>query len=192
MNVYERLLSAKENGELIAIIYHGGSHPGKARMIYPIKVTESEVWGREPDAKQAKQFKLEKVEIAAENVVVHDFSGHEDLQEPATLKDAIYPYLADLESSKLAVNVSETSVSLHSCFKNGKPRKSSELIICYHEPSPYRFETNLKTGERYQVDNKITGKERPWFVGSTRGGWHFKNLGSAVARFIEEFRAMQE
>jgi len=60
----ERLESAAHAGEMVSIIYHGGSRAGIARRVLPVRVTEDVVWAIEADGEQRKQFKLAKIELA--------------------------------------------------------------------------------------------------------------------------------
>jgi hypothetical protein len=192
VNVYERLQTAKENGELVPIAYHGGSHPGKTRLIYPTKVTETEVWGREADGTLAKCFKLAKLELASQDAEIHNFSAQTSPPEPETLAQVLAPYLAEIETSPLEIERDETFLGLYDHFKNGKRRRHPLLCLHYVDPLPYRMTTDWETGARTRVERPLTGNEKPWAVNSPRGDWNFKKLSSAVIRFMEEFRAMQK
>lgn len=191
MPVRERLLAAKEDGELVAIIYHGGSHPGKARLIYPTKITDTEIWGREPDAKQAKCFKLDKIELAGHEVEIHNFAAQPAPQEPASLAEGLAPYLAEIDASPYVVERDDDGIALYERFKNGNRRKHPFLSLRYFRPRPNGVGFGLGPDGKMTVEDSFSGSERPWSLRSQRGAWNFKKLGAAVARFLDEFRATQ-
>ena len=67
-----RLLEAAEDGELIEIIYHGGSSPGSSRWISPRKLFRVSGYGAYVEAhcdkrKEVRTFSTEKIEIAHEH-----------------------------------------------------------------------------------------------------------------------------
>jgi hypothetical protein len=189
VEVRERLQAAVDAGEMIAIIYHGGSHPGVVRRVLPVRVTEDAVWAIEADGEQRKQFKLAKVELAPDGVEPQNLSD-EPVDEPATLDDALEPYAGELAASPWAVVRAPTHAALHGRFKNGKLRKTSKLAIAYNEPSTTRAEVDWETGKLVEVERPITGAERPWSVSGSGGRWQYKKVSSAVQRFMTEFRAM--
>ena len=51
-------------GELITIIYHGGSEPGSRRMISPIKVDDKIVRARCLTSNKVKGFSIDKIELS--------------------------------------------------------------------------------------------------------------------------------
>jgi len=190
MNVYERMQEAQKTGELVPIIYHGGSHPGLARLIYPVKVSETDVWGREADGTRAKQYKLHKIEIARGDAVIHNFAAEPETPEAEDLAQVLAPYLAEVEAAPWHVERDQGSIALYAFFKNGKRRKLPLLTLRSVEPYPYRTEIDWETGEERQVERQLTGAERPWSVESRRGSRNFKKLSSAVIRFMEEFHQL--
>lgn len=191
MNILEHLQAAKENGELVAIIYHGGSHPGEARRIYPVKVTETDVWGREENGTRAKCFKLEKIEIAGADAVIHDFSTERPSSEPETLAQALLPHLAEIDASSYVIEHADECVSVYRQIKNGNRRKHPFLSLRYTAPIPSQIVMTLKIGAPMQIESHLKGTERPWCVRSDRGTWSFKKPAAAVIRFMDEFRASQ-
>ena len=63
-SIRDLLTEACVNGEVVRIIYHGGSQPGTVRAISPIEVSKSEVRARDLAVGIAKTFKLAKIELA--------------------------------------------------------------------------------------------------------------------------------
>jgi hypothetical protein len=185
----ERLKSAADAAEMVSIIYHGGSRAGIARRVLPVRVTEDAVWAIEADGEQRKQFKLAKIELAPEGVEAKNLSD-EPSAEPATLDDALAPYVRELEAAPWVLVREPSHTALYGRFKNGKLRKRPQLSISYLEPSNIRRETNWETGEKLLVERPLNGNERPWSVSGPGGSWQYKKLSSATQRFMAEFRAM--
>ena len=67
MEVKERLIEASKTGEIITIVYHGGSQPGTKRDISPIRVSKTEVRARCLVTEELRTFKLSKLEIVPED-----------------------------------------------------------------------------------------------------------------------------
>lgn len=60
------LARAGQNGEVIRIVYHGGSQPGTVREVTPLFVGEDWMRARDFASHRTKVFKLEKVQLANE------------------------------------------------------------------------------------------------------------------------------
>ncbi len=60
------LSSAIGTGEVISIIYHGGSHPGSVRDMLPLNLYEDKVWALCVHTNTKKSFKLSRIELIEE------------------------------------------------------------------------------------------------------------------------------
>jgi hypothetical protein len=160
INILSKLHEAIGTGELISIIYHGGSEPGTARMILPIKIEGDKVRARCYTSNKVKAFSLEKIELAADDIP--DYTGAH--QEPASLKEAIAPYLNELKAAGWDIELTSDSAGLFTFFKNGKRRKTPDLGIYYQNP-------NENDGINH----------RPWYV----SGHAYKYLSKAILKFME-------
>ena len=67
MNTENRLREAIEDGEVLKIIYHGGSQSGSSRYIAPIKVENGKVRARCYSSKDVKVFYINKLTIIDED-----------------------------------------------------------------------------------------------------------------------------
>lgn len=67
MGLKERLTEASETGEIITIVYRGGSQPGTKREISPIKVSKTKVQARCLATEEIRTFNLSKLEIVSED-----------------------------------------------------------------------------------------------------------------------------
>ena len=54
---------ALKTGEVFEIIYNGGSQPGKKRMIFPLKVSDTSVYARCFNSNSLKSFLFDKIEL---------------------------------------------------------------------------------------------------------------------------------
>lgn len=63
MNMIKRLQSAASTGEIVKIIYHGGTQPGASREVVPFKVVDETLHARCCSSNTNKTFKLDKVQI---------------------------------------------------------------------------------------------------------------------------------
>src|SRR5690606_24924582 len=57
------LRRSAETGELVAVIYHGGSQPGTVREIGVVRIGTGEVWARDGQLPRAKKFLLAKLRL---------------------------------------------------------------------------------------------------------------------------------
>jgi hypothetical protein len=170
--ILNKLAEAISTGELINIIYHGGSEPGTARMIMPIKIEGDKVRARCYASNKVKAFSLEKIEFAADDI--SDYTGTH--QEPASLEEAITPYLDELKAAGWDIELTSDSVRLFTFFKNGKRRKTSELSLSYYIPQEhYEFD------EPEAVEEPDGINQRPWHV----QGHAYKYLSKAVSKFLK-------
>lgn len=149
-------------GEIITIIYHGGSEPGTSRMISPIKVDNGIVRARCLTTNKVKGFSIDKIELSASDKV--DYTGqHKEPEEPKSLSEGIEPFLNELVEQGWIIQQDEDAVCLFERFKNGKPKKQPKLyLIYYRDPD---------TDKRFQ---------KPW----TTCGLAFKYFNRAVDKFM--------
>lgn len=183
------LAQAVNTGEVIRIVYHGGSQPGTVREIGPIKVSETEVVAEELASGVVKTFKLERIEIP-------DSSAHVVAYDPALsppvdtrcIKDVCDSTRQDLEAMGWHVEASETSIALHSFFKNGKLRKTPDVQLNYDEyivDLVVDFDSpELKEERRKSV--------RPYHVYSRRltTAKSFGKISAAAASFLDEAKGL--
>jgi predicted DNA-binding transcriptional regulator YafY len=76
MNTEDRLKEAIEDGEVLKIIYHGGSQPGTSRYIAPIQVGNGKVRARCYSSKDVKVFYLNNLPLWMEMKIRNSKSIH--------------------------------------------------------------------------------------------------------------------
>jgi hypothetical protein len=166
MTIASRLAEAIRDGEILTVVYDGGSQPGRKRQISPIRLTEGMVIARCIASGRVKWYGLDKMEVTATD---HPAPAYDPSLENAQ-RDADAIVLALEHYDRIIKNgwhivISETSIGLHDYHKKqGTPLKYPSICLA-------------RTGEEYA---------RPWSVrGPTRGNGYI-DPGKAAAAFIEE------
>lgn len=194
MDLETRFRKAIENGEMLTIIYHGGSHAGIARRVLPVRVTDDALWAIEADGEIRKQFKLAKLELAPEGATAQNLSDTPP-EEPQTLNEAMAPHMPVLEASGWTIVCDDRRIALYGRFKNGNLRKAPALEINYCEPVPtvsrsVTVRVEGRSASMEEVEESTTANARPWGVSCKGSGWNYKLLSRAVARFMEQFAVL--
>lgn len=181
----EKLTEAIETGEVLSIIYHGGSQPGAVRQLSPIKVTHREVRAREIETGIVKTFLVAKIELAGGQTTARRYVPEEgnNINEPASIQEAFQNEVEELESLGWHVQLEEDSISLHRYFKNGKPLKGSDVSLYFDE---YTSDFVVDLDGELQEEN-VRKKQKPWMVRAkginTRS---YSSLYKAANLFIEQ------
>jgi hypothetical protein len=182
------LTSAAKAGQVIRIVYHGGSQPGTVREVSPIVVATEEMRARDMTSGIVKTFLLSKVEIAGaeDSVPEYDPNAPKMPPETFTIRECITPYVEEIEKLGWFLSLTDTSASVHRFFKNGKPRKGAEVALLY-EPFVTDFtydiesndfiEENRESTRPYRVESRAFASARPFGIET-----------KAVALFLEEVR----
>lgn len=158
------LQEAIGTGEVLTIVYHGGSEPGSSRMISPIKVEDKIVRARCLTTNKVKGFSIDKIELSMLDNV--DYTGqHKDPEEPANLTEGMVPFINKLMELGWFIQQYENQIGLFERFKNGKPKKRPTLYLVYE------IDPDSDTDKRL---------EKPWKT----CGLAFKYFNRAVDKFM--------
>jgi len=187
----KRLSEAIGTGELITIIYNGGSQPGTTREILPLQIIDNMVRARCYTSNKVKTFVINKIEIPPDQLSTQT-TWDANAKHPyvfESIKEAYENLKEELESLGWNVQFAETdrgnhaALSLHDFFKNGKVRKSSKVAITY---SKYITNFNYDVGSSDFIE---TTKEstRPYCV----GGISFGKIERAVEVFMIEAKKLR-
>lgn len=193
-SIEELLLSVAGSGELITIVYNGGSRPGQPRQLIPVSISNQLLIAVEPASHTNKSYKLERiasVELSSgehiSNLKADPPSALSNLPSFETLLEYSKYLIPELRVAGWHIYETETSFAIATHFKNGKPRKTPSISIQYVDPN---FETifDIESGEIKTVPRELTGREKPWLVDSWRfhRGRSFSILKKAFELFIEE------
>jgi hypothetical protein len=184
-SVRDTLAKSVNTGEVIRIIYYGGSQPGSVREISPIIVSESEVRALDLATGIMKLFKLSKIEFA-------DGSTSNPAFDPAappardlsgTIRQVLSRNVADLELMGWQVRISDDSISVHRFFKNGKPRKAPDIDLSYAEFTVDMFiELDGTMKEERRKSSRPYCLRSPNFASART----FVNMSNAVSAFLDE------
>lgn len=186
-----RLKDAIETGEILGIVYFGGSQPGTYREIYPIKLEGKHFKAKCFTSDAVKIFTISRVEILS-----NDASRPTEwsLQHVDTDRfehfDTIYSTYGDyFVSLGWHVEVSSsneltiTGISLHRYFKNGKVRKAHDISMEYCEQ---RIKYCI-TENNDEIIEEYFKSTKPWtlrskYLSNTRT---YKKADSAVRALVE-------
>ena len=197
-SIVEVIQSAISDSDPVSIVYNGGSRPGVSRIVIPVSLTTDELIAREPTARVAKHFKLEK--IASASLSTGEQAMNTEVApvpvQFAPNLDSFIEYATffrdSLKDSGFNIIESENYFAIAGFFKNGKPRKTPVASIQFVDRSTETV-LNFDSGEVEELKREVTGRERPWRVDSTRfkEGKAFGQLNKAAELFLQEVHAVK-
>lgn len=127
-------------GEILSVIYHGGSQPGSIRQLIPIKVTSREVRAKEIPSNAVKTFLVAKMELATSSSSAKQYNP--DItslsNQPESIREAFQDQVSKLTELGWHVELVRDAISLHRYFKNGKVRKGADVGITKYYDNPSR------------------------------------------------------
>lgn len=148
--IKQTMLDAIATGEVITIIYHGGSEPGSVRMISPVKVDEKIVMAQCLTSNKVKGFSLSKIELSPTGNIT--FTGlhprpevDNEPPDPVTLKLGIEPFIDELLALGWLIQLDDDQIGLFLRLKNGKPKKYPSLYFVYDLGPDHNFSKPWKT-----------------------------------------------
>lgn len=183
----DKLGEAIDSGEILRVRYFGESTPGTERDISPVKIINDKVRARCMETGAVKTFSISKMELAIpgespELALKQSFNPPEFISTTE-----IASYLTDsLVALGWIVKTTDTSLTLHTPFKNGKTKKTPVILLDFEEyeyvfPEPDMdspdfdwndFIPDIVEGDALEGAEKIKRK-RPWVVRA-------KNKGTAT------------
>jgi hypothetical protein len=179
------LAAAIGTGEVIRIVYHGGSRPGSVRDVRPLSVTPEALRAQDIASGLDRTFLLEKIEITDAPVTAPG-------RGPQTIEEAIGPKIPELQALGWHLEQTPAMITVHKSFKIGrKPRKKVHVSIWFEE-----YTGIIVVGEDGDdADGDPIAREETW---KSRAPYHvssdslrtrsFANLWKAAALFIDEAR----
>ena len=183
----DTLERAAATGEVVRIVYHGGSQPGTVREVRPIAVSDVDLVAHCIASGTRKTFNMARIEIPA-SPDVRAYRPDPPTRDDRPLGTIVQEALPELRALGWHVEVREDAVSLQtiSFFKNGKPRKPIDVV----QLSCMEFVVDAFVElDGLQEETRIS--RRPYSVRSRRLGTRtFTNKGRALALFWEEARAL--
>ncbi|PHS63801.1 MAG: hypothetical protein COB09_11215 [Thalassobium sp.] len=203
MDIVQRLELAAEAGEVLDVIYHGGSQPGATRKLTPIRVNGHKFHAKCMETGKFKFYMIEKLEIIGEPLPLPDdwtpdhviqyekekYRNQKPQRDPAEFAETTMTAMADagwvVMHNLAAVEVDGTEYLsgmffLHSKFKSGKPKKTPTLSFSIQ---PYETELGEFPDESTTT---VQPKARPYGVYGKCKGKAFSSLNSAADYFNEQ------
>lgn len=185
MTKIQLLKSAIDANLTIEIVYFGGSKPGTKRKIIPISVAAGKIRARCHATGVIKQFLIDKISFPDKDS--EDAQNWETVtvDEPAinSVDDLLAVSQKQIEEQGWHISHSPDHISLHRCFKNGKPMKGWEVCMDYEEMTHDEF-FDLETLELKQENHRK--RVRPWTLrGKGFDTRTYKDLAKAHNTFIE-------
>ncbi|QKK01286.1 MAG: hypothetical protein HND55_00685 [Pseudomonadota bacterium] len=185
MNTEARLREAIEAGEVLKVVYSGGSQPGAMRDVAPISIKNGKVRARCFTSNAVKSFVIEKITILQEENDISAVEWNPDAEQVTryeSINDLSEKEMDALSALGWHVESDDNCLSLHRRFKNGKPMKGSDVSIDYEEFT-YDFVVELD-GELHEENRRK--RQRPWSVrGKNQDTRSYGSLDKAAGLFLE-------
>jgi hypothetical protein len=190
----DTLQAAIEDGEVLTVIYHGGSQPGIPRQLAPIQLLpDGKLRARCIATNTAKIFVVSKIQVVDSAQAVPSAYSTLKPAEIGSLSEAIEGPLAaalqTLRDGGFHIEISDEQVSIHKVKQNKQPMKRSAVALL-HEP----FHMGITWCEDSEdlVEMAFEPRERPWIIHSDgRPAVSFRKLNKAVERFIQLIERLQ-
>lgn len=176
-------------GEILRVVYLGGSHPGSVRDIVPLNVFEdgAKVWAYDVNAqgkKVRKCFSLEKIRRAEEGAVVDEVPYQPPEPTYASMDELEAAVRALVEPRGWGVMRDGDNIRVHRCTKRGDRLlkhpsfvlEYSDMVrddVCYYDPDIDEF-----------VEPPLHKTNRPWLTDKRR----FKHFEKAAQAFIKQLQ----
>ncbi len=185
MTTEERLREAIESGEVLKVVYNGGSQPGAMREMAPISIKNGKVRARCFTSNAVKSFVIEKITVLQEENDLTPVEWNPEAQQ--IIRYDSIPDLLKKEKDVLTdlgwhVESDDSRLSLHRRFKNGNPMKGSDASLDYEEFT-YDLVVGLD-GELHEENRRK--RQRPWSVrGKNKDTRSYGSLDKAAELFLE-------
>jgi|HubBroStandDraft_6_1064221.scaffolds.fasta_scaffold420898_1 hypothetical protein len=193
--IRDHLEQAIGTGQLIGIIYHGGSQPGSYREIAPLQINGDKVRARCYTSNAVKAFSLDKIELRGpvptpedekiewdpHNIKVPQFNDIGEIYRAHLTDLSVLGWTAEFEKYD-----DGEAIWLRSKFRNGSLRKTPDVGLLYEAliwNSVVQFDGSIGRED-------IRPRRRPWIVRSKAfdAAKTFSDVGAAVVTFLDEAR----
>ncbi|GIU15681.1 hypothetical protein TUM4261_33070 [Shewanella sp. c952] len=184
MSVAKSIRASLRTGEVLTIIYNGGSQPGIVREIVPIQLLhgDEKVRARCMLSGVTKVFIVDKIALMDSDGVItegHDFVPVKKYGCMEELYDATVLLLGE---KPFHINKSSDAISVHKIWKNGNPHKGSLLSMSFFEfTSGECFFDEL--GNMTESEPKLS--TRPWSISGGSYSNSYKYFDKAAHYFLE-------
>lgn len=201
-SVREFLVRAAKNGEVIRIVYHGGSQPGTAREIVPLEVMETKIRARDFISHQDKIFKIEHIQIPSPTGVPPlEYVAPPPPEElVGSIRDCLIKQRQDMEALGWQVELREDYVALYQGEVIGSGTHAADVFLSYEQPTIEKMISLVISldGAETEEREELVGGKRPYRLHSRRfaergqpGGIRmYGRLSKAIEAFWQEARGL--
>ena len=177
----DKLMEAMETGEILTIVYQGGSHPGAPRQIQPRSIFDDKIRALDVQSGRNKQYLIQKIRIVDGDAPIPDYTPTIYEKNPS-VEELIEYHVAEAEKLGWTVTVTGNNVELFARFKNGNLRKTPSVSIFYEE---YQVDYIITEDDwEAEPEEVLVKSPRPWRVASRA----FKDPVKAFKVFMIEAR----
>jgi len=201
VNVVQRLRQAIQAGEVLTIIYNGGSTPGASRKIAPISVAGEKLSAHCYSSNAVKTFAIDRIVLPDAQA-----AASAPAWAPKTVEPVKYSTLAGLSEQNRDswqalgwhVELAETVLSLRRYSKRGgRPLKYPDITLTYvqfaQDVEPQHFEIRFVIFPEHEPATepvKATNqgpreRKRPWVVHAPNFAMAYGALDKAAEKFNE-------
>lgn len=178
----EDIQAAIESGEVLNIVYHGGSKPGTHRKISPVALNGNRVRATCYTSHAIKTFIVDKIQLVSDSTEASDWTPDPPAPHYKSLDEIIAAEGYELEGLGWHVEREEEQISLHRRFKNGRPLKGSDVSLDYEETT-YDLVID-EDGDFVEANHRP--KQKPWTVrGKKQTTRSYKSLDHAAEQFLQ-------
>lgn len=187
MDIIPIIKNAIDSKDRLMVVYLGGSQPGAVREIAPLSLKNGKVRARCYISNVIKTFLAEKMQIMDSDGALSETNYKQDEVFPLfNSYNEVYEYLKQrLLDLGWHVTFTSDSISLHKKFKNGNPRKTSEVSIYFDE---YTFEmyADWDSERSFTPEVEERKKMNPYmFSAKNEQTCGFKTLEKSVRKFVK-------
>ena len=210
MNISDRLRQAIQAGEVLTVVYHGGSNPGAVRKIAPMEILGGKVSARCFTSEATKTFFIEQIAVIENSSVSHALTWTPQADQPkfGSLADFVSANSNDWLSGGWHIEHQEAQLSLHRKFKTGKPLKNYDVSLNYEEyasdwdcgrethihVSLFGHEEHASDGDcgretHIHMEENFRKRQRPWVVRAKNHDTStYGSLDKATEMFLQHAR----
>lgn len=179
-----RLREAIESGEVLKVIYHGGSQPGSLREISPIRIKNGKVSARCFTSSAVKSFAIGKIVI-----VEGETQPTAAEWQPGIVRPEQYGSISELLENQKAflmqlgwhIEHDNNYLSIHRRLKTGNPLKGSDVSLHYEE---YTYDLVVGVDGELHEEN-MRKRQRPWTVrGKNQDTKTYSHIDKAAEVFM--------
>lgn len=201
VNLKEYMQKTLGSGEVLTVIYNGGSNPGGVRMLIPKKIDGDNTMAVDLASNRVKKFRIDKMKLVFGSEDVTDYVAEASTAdiEPENIREAVTPYLSTLKKKGWHVCVEDNAIGLFRKHKDDTPLKEPDVYMLFIEYSEKKADSGepgfdsdphyWSTRNREFIDETaLFQRQRPLYVKSnhSRETAHaFKSFLNATSYFMK-------